>query len=323
MTTPPQGPDLPPTSPQPVTPRTPATPSPTPGPAGPPNRVSTGATRVLPSSNPPAATPRPGVPAAGGPSPVSPGLFTPPSSSPPPDDEETDGDESRPFFRLPGVLIGLGILATALLGSLVYYLFFRPDPVMLAPKVVVIPLPTPTFEVFVPTEPTDFVAGLPLSTMTYGLTTLEEMPSSAHAEWPERFAEGWTLTYEDGSGSMVTVAAYQHYHEEDAIAAFEELWNRAETEAQAAQPQPTPEPSPSASPTWLVERLPIIAGDTQVGESFKTIAMITTVSEGGEGVDPVEVTEEIAAIVWRNTTAVFIMTADPSVIDLLFLEYGV
>ncbi|MCJ7826945.1 MAG: hypothetical protein MUP36_01710 [Demequinaceae bacterium] len=222
----------------------------------------------------------------------------------------------------------MGILAASLLGSLVYYLFFLPEPVVLAPAVVVIPLPTPTFDALVPTDPTDFVAGLPLATLTYGLMTIEEMPSAAHAVWPERFAEGWSLTYGDGSGSVVTVAAYQHYHEEDAIAAFEELWTLAEAAAQDAASQEaaleaSPSPSPSASPTVLLERQPVTSHGILVGESFKTFAEITETIEGDEGTEPTEVTREIAIITWRNSTGVFIMTADPAVIDDLFLEYGV
>lgn len=233
------------------------------------------------------------------------------------------------YAHLPGVLIGLGLLAASLLGSLVYYLFFRPDPVVLASEIVIIPLPTPTFDVHIPPDPTTFVASLPWSTMTYGLTEVEEMPSSARATWPERYAEAWVLTYAESPDATMTVEAYQHYHEEDAIAAFEGLWSEAEAAAQEAAPEPSPLPtaapaaSPSASPAPLVERHPVTADGVQVGESFKTTMEITETIEGEEGSEPVEVTREVAVITWRNSTAVFIMTADPSVIDDLFLEYGV
>jgi hypothetical protein len=180
--------------------------------------------------------------------------------------------------------------------------------------------------VYIPPDPTSFVGRLPWSTMTYGLTTVEEMPSSARTTWPERYAEAWLLTYTDGSDFM-TVEAYQHYHEDDAIAAFEALWAEAEAAAQATAPEPSPEPSPeptpSVSPAPLVERHPVHANRIQVGESFKTTTEVTETIEGDEGSDPVEVTREIAVVTWRNATAVFIMTTDAAVVDDLFLEYGV
>lgn len=238
---------------------------------------------------------------------------------------ESEDDEDHSFFRLfrrPVVLIGAGILAVAILGSLVYYLFFRPEPIVLEAPVVVIPLPTPTVDVIAIESPTDFSAALPLATMTYGLTAIEQMPLSAHATWPARFVEGWTLTYDDGSGSIMTVTAIQHYHEEDATEAFETLWSQAES-AEGLAIAASPSPSPSASTAPLVERLPVMSGDTQVGESFKVVSTITETIPGKEGAEPTEVTREVAVITWRNATGVFIMTADPAVIDVLFLEYGV
>jgi len=45
------------------------------------------------------------------------------------------------------------------------------------------------------------------------------------------------------------------------------------------------------------------------------------VTEPGNDEDATPTTRDVARIIWRNTTGVFIMTADPSVIDELFLEY--
>lgn len=330
---------LPPTTPQPVKstgpkrspspspgpPATPSSPKTSPPPGTPPKRVATGATRVIPSQPPP-PTPRPGSAKPAASSPPSSGTPLPPGT-PPEEGDESEAPWFRRYIRLPGVLIGLGILAASLLGSLVYYLFFRPEPVVLAAEVVVIPLPTPTFDVYIPPDPTAFVGGLPWSTMTYGLTAVEEMPLSTRTTWPERYAEAWLLTYTDGSDSIMTVEAYQHYYEDDAIAAFEALWSQAEASAQAAAPEPSPEPSPgpspSASPAPLVERHPVTANGTQVGDSFTTTTEITETVEGDEGTDPIEVTREIGIVTWRNATAVFIMTADSAVVDDLFLEYGV
>jgi len=301
-------PVLPPTAPQPTTP-------PTAPPALPP-RVATGASRVLP-----AGTPTPGTPDTETPDRAP--LVPPAPPGPPTDDAGVDEPSSFfSVFRRPVVLIAFGILAVAALGSLVYYLFFRPEPITLEARLIVIPLPAPTIDMITVENPTDFTAGLPLATLTYGLTAIEEMPSTAHATWPERFAEGWTLTYCDGSDSVMTVSAIQHYHEEDATAAFEALWSQAEAEAQATAVQASPSPSPSASPAPLVERLPVMAGDVQVGESFRITTEITETIEGEEGTEPTEVTREVVAITWRNTTGVFIMVADPAVIDDLFLEYG-
>lgn len=211
------------------------------------------------------------------------------------------------------------MFAAAVVGSLVYYLFFQPPPVVLDAQLVVIPLPTPTIETVVPPPDSDFASALPRSTLTYGLTDVEEVPLIVHTTWPARFVEGWTLTYEDGAGGTMTVEAYQHYHEDDAIAAFEALVAAQEAEeAAAAALEPSPSPSPSASPEGSLERFPVMVDGIQVGESVK---FLTTVTEPGIDEDATPTTRDVARIIWRNTTGVFIMTADPSVIDELFLEY--
>jgi len=316
---------IPPTLPQPVRPPQ----VPVPGqqpippqglPQTPPPRVATGATRVIPSGIPTPSSPFPGVsPAA----PSSTGAEFPGSATPSPPGPPKDDDDgtSRPFFRRPLVLVGAGLLAASLIGGLVYYLFFRPEPIILDPEVVVIPLPTPTIDVVTIDNPTDFQAGLPDATLAYGLVAVEDVSSSERATWPERFAEGWGLTYDDGSGLTMTVTAIQHYHEDDAIAAFEALWTEANLAEGSAGASPSL--SPSASPATLIERHPVMSGDTQVGESFKVVTEVTETVVGDDGVETPGLTREVAIITWRNATAVFVMTADPSVIDDLFLEYGV
>jgi hypothetical protein len=246
-------------------------------------------------------------------------ITQPLSSSSPPNAITTEDDTPRSFFRQRIVLIGLAMVGVALLASLVYYLFFRPPPVTLAPQMVVIPLPTPTVEmVTLPTD-SDFASALPESTLTFGLTAIEKMPLSVHATWPARFVEGWILTYEDGSGSTMTVDAYQHYHEDDAITAFEALVAAADTSV-GLDAAPSPSPSASVAPPSSLERFPVTADGIQVGESVR---FLTTITEEVEEEDATPITRDVARIVWRNATGVFIMTADPSVIDQLFLEFGV
>lgn len=303
-----------------------------------PDRVATGATRVLPSDagSPPFGVPAsaqtfPGSPGFGGPA-VG-GRVAPPSASSTGANKVTDkgkkakrDSDGRSFFRRPLFLIALAVVVLGGLGSLVYYLFFRPAPIYLDPVVVTIALPTPATSPASTDIGSDFAAALPNQTLTYGLTTIEDVPSTAHLPWQGRTVEHWMLTYEDGSGSDMTVIALQYYHENDAVAAFESAV--AAEEAAANTPivsaSPSSEPSPSASaPAALLTTLtrsPVIAGGVQVGESVR---VLTTITEGANDDGTGGTTRQLAKIIWRNSTGVFVMTADPDVIDDLFLEYGV
>jgi hypothetical protein len=64
-------------------------------------------------------------------------------------------------------------------------------------------------------------------------------------------------------------------------------------------------------------------GDVEVGQSFKVVKDITESIADPDGGEPTEVTRTVAMVTWQNGTAIFIMTADPAVIDDLFLEYGI
>lgn len=269
-----------------------------------------GATRVLPS----------GVDVTGFGIPSTPTPLVPPA----PSGDGGDDDGRVPLYRSLGAKIGAGILVAAAIGAGVYVAFLQPEPITLAPHVSVITLPTPTIEATFLPSPTDFVAALPPATLTYALTDVEEAANTQRAVWPARYAEAWYLTYGDGSGATMTVDAYQHYSEEAATAAFESLWAEQEAIAGAEagiapSPDPAASPNPSDSPDGadLAERHPVMSGEVQVGESFQFSAQIT---EGEEGA---ETTRDVAIIVWRNLTGVFIMTADPATIGDLFLEYGI
>jgi hypothetical protein len=234
-----------------------------------------------------------------------------------------EDDRAVPLYRSLGAIIGAGLLVVAGVAALLFNTVLRPAPVVIEGDLSVIPLPTPVIDAVVPDSPTDFVAALPATTLTFALTGVEAVPNTQRAIWPERYAEAWYLTYSDGSGATMTVDAYQHYKEDAAIAAFEALWAEQEAAAEAAagiatSPDPAASPDASAAPngTTLTERSPVMSGDTQVGESFQFSASITEGEEGSE------ITRDVTVIVWRNLTAVFIMTADPAQIGDLFLEYG-
>ncbi len=248
------------------------------------------------------------------------------------DDKPSTG--FRGFFERASVLLVLGLFALLGIGAGVYLMFFQPEPVTFAPRVHVIPLPTPTFESYAPADATDFFAVLPSTDLEYGLRNAQATFMQPVTTWPTRFAEEWYLTYDDGAGGTMTVQAVQHYSLEAADTAYQELLATATAEIVAALPvEPTPSPAATPSPTSSPSPSPtIVPGlDTgivhvdkaEVGKSFKVVKEITEVIEDPDGGDPTEVTTTVGVVTWQNETGVFIMTADPSVIDVLFLEYGI
>jgi hypothetical protein len=254
-------------------------------------------------------------------------------TSPPEEDGHEPSTGIRAFFERASVLIVLGLFALIGVGSGVYLAFFRPDPIVFAPRVINIPLPTPTFEPFVSTESTDFLAALPATDLTYGLRSAQPTFMRPVKVWPTRFAEEWLLTYDDGAGGSMTVQAVQHYTLETADTAYQNLLDSATAEILAAQPvQPSPSasaspgasPSVSASPTGApgLETGTVHVETIEVGQSFKVIKDVTESVADPDGGEPTEVTRRVAMVTWQNGTAIFIMTADPAVIDDLFLEYG-
>ena len=212
-------------------------------------------------------------------------------------------------------------------------MFFKPDPVIIAPHVYNIPLPSPTFEPLAVTDATDFLASLPTTDMSYGLRTAESTVMRPVTVWPSRFAEEWLLTYDDGAGGTMTVQAVQHYKVDAATSAYERLLELATAEALAAQPAgPSPSPGVAPSPSTSASPSPtevpgIVLGtvyvdEVEVGKSFTVIKDVTESVPDPAGGDPTQVTQRVAVVTWQNGTGVFIMTADPAAIDDLFTEYG-
>jgi hypothetical protein len=243
------------------------------------------------------------------------------------------------FFERASVLVVLGLFACIGIGSGVYLLFFRPDPIVIPPRVYSIPLPSPTFEPLVVTGATDFVAALPKTDLAYGLRSAESTVMRPVTAWPARFAEEWLLAYDDGAGGIMTVQAVQHYKLEAATSAYQQLLDLATAEALAAQPagpspavspapavSPLPSPSTSASPSPTdvpgIVMGTVYVEKVEVGKSFKVIKDVTESVANPAGGDPTVVTHQVAVVTWQNGTGVFIMTADPAVIDDLFTEYG-
>ncbi len=232
------------------------------------------------------------------------------------------------------MLVVLGLFAFIGIGLGAYLLFFRPDPLVIPGRYYSIPLPTPTFEPFVASDATDFLAALPTTDLEYGLRSAEPTVMSPVKVWPTRFAEEWLLTYDDGAGGTMTVQAVQHYTAVTANSAYRHLFDVATAEALAAlpaEPSPSPDasplPSPSTSPIPSPAATPDITigivrvNRAEVGKSFKVIKDVTESVPDPAGGDPTEVTHHVAVVTWQNGTAVFVMTADPAVIDDLFTEY--
>lgn len=229
---------------------------------------------------------------------------------------ETGGDhEPRPrFWRRLSVWISLGLIAAAGIALALLATVFRPDAIVLEPRVILDPLPTPSVSPIATAGESDFLDALPRATIDFGLTAYEALPSGDIYAWPTRAAEGWVLTYVGPDGETMTVTAVQHYNEPDAIAAFEALAPPPFVDLEPTpSPTATPEPSPSVIP---VNRGEVRVGGTVVGESVR-VQISAVVPEEGEP------TPEQAQITWRNGTAVFVMLGAPHVVDALFLEYGV
>ncbi|HEX7589405.1 MAG TPA: hypothetical protein VF362_00315, partial [Demequinaceae bacterium] len=266
-----------------------------------------------------------------------------PASSGGPAGDDGDGDEPSnriaAFFERASVLVVLGLFAFVGIGSGVYLLFFRPEPVVMPPSVHTIPRPTPTFEPLVVTDATDFLAALPKMDLAYGLRSAESTVMRPVTVWPSRFAEEWLLTYDAGAGGTMTVQAVQHYKLEVATSTYQHLLDVATAEALAAR-SAGPSPSPGASPAVSPSPAPstsanpsptdapgmvmgtVYVDKVEVGKSFKVVKDVTESVADPAGGDPTEVTRKVAVVTWQNGTGVFIMTADPAVIDDLFLGYG-
>lgn len=240
------------------------------------------------------------------------------------DDEPSAGTTG--FFERPVVLIILGIFALVGLGSGVYLLFFQPAPVTLPARVENIPLATPTFSPIAPTGDSAFRAALPSADLEYGLRTAEPSVMRPITQWPTRFAEEWLLTYDGGAGKTMTVEAVQHYSLNTATKAFEDLLAATTSEAPTAQATPRPRPSASTSvaPTAAsgITMGVVKVNKVEVGKSFKVIKNVTESVANPAGGAATDVTRQRAVITWQNGTGVFVMTADPAVIDGLFTAYG-
>jgi hypothetical protein len=241
------------------------------------------------------------------------------------------GDDETPtsnpgFFERPLVLVVLGIFALVGIGSGVYLMFLKPAPITLPARTYNIPLATPTFAPIAPTGKSSFLAALPPADLEYGLRTAEPNVMRPVTAWPTRFSEEWLLTYDGGAGKTMTVEAVQHYSLETATKAFDALLAAAQAEATPTQSTPKPSPSTSASvaPTVVpgITMGVVNVNKVQVGKSFKVAKTITESVANPAGGAATDVTRKVAIVTWQNGTAVFVMTADPAVIDGLFTEYG-
>jgi hypothetical protein len=110
----------------------------------------------------------------------------------------------------------------------VYALFFASSEETLPAQIVVTAPAEATVEPVSPTDPTDFLASMPLTVGTYALTASSVLSADQPDDFPEgvELAEGVaeqdTMTYSNGT-SEITVTAWQHYNTDYAKATFDSL----------------------------------------------------------------------------------------------------
>ncbi len=118
--------------------------------------------------------------------------------------------------------IVLGALLAAAAGTVLYRLYFLPEPLILPVPTVTAAAPAPTAEPVTVTDSSDFVKAMPGTVGTDVLVAYEVTDTVGDLTLPARTAEKVTLEYGPGSSSKVfTVEAFQHYNEDDAKTAYD------------------------------------------------------------------------------------------------------
>lgn len=139
-----------------------------------------------------------------------------------------DGANSRSLWTSTPFLVMIGLIVMSGLGFAAYLLFLQPTSVPLPTETVVAAPPTPTLEPISPLDTTEFAATLPTKVGVYALTANTTMlaanPDSIPegAELPDGVAEHHTLTYSDGTHTIM-VDVWQHYDVAAAQATFKGL----------------------------------------------------------------------------------------------------
>ncbi|SEJ09471.1 hypothetical protein [Demequina mangrovi] len=130
------------------------------------------------------------------------------------------GPERRPGRAWPLILIGLILLGAAFAAA--WLLLLRPEAVTLPEQSVLTAPSEPaasTLEPFVAEDPTPFLAAMPTVAGDWTLTDATPIDVDEDKALPDRVAEGYSLTYSDGTATVV-VRARQLYSEDDAAKAL-------------------------------------------------------------------------------------------------------
>ena len=118
--------------------------------------------------------------------------------------------------------IVLGAVIAAGAGTLVYRMYFLPEPVTLPVPTATAQAPTATAEPMKITDSSDFVAAMPTTVGTNVLVDYKVTDTVGDTTLPARAAEHVRLAYGPGSSSKIfTVEAYQHYNVADATTAYD------------------------------------------------------------------------------------------------------
>lgn len=126
--------------------------------------------------------------------------------------------------------IALGVVAAAGIGVAVYFLFLKPEPIILPAPVVTEEPPTPTIDAVDITHDNALLAAMPREVSTYALTGYEIRDLADEPDVPARASDHVVVTYGESSGDAhFTVNAYQFYSEEGTATAYA-LWSEGATD---------------------------------------------------------------------------------------------
>ncbi|MFF1528055.1 hypothetical protein [Cellulomonas sp. NPDC058312] len=338
-------------APTPPAPTTPAPAAPAPGLAAPmPTRrqIRTGAIPVVPAppatpaaSPAPAASPVPGAPTAPAAAPAAsadrpgeepragwthpnlvgrePGLAAPSSAVPGPgpvpgDDADaggpgdgTPGLQDEPRRRRWPLVVALVAAVVVVGGGVAGYVLTREDaPGAAAPADVVLPSPTATVEPAARPATTAFATALPATVLQYALAS-----SADDVAWLGQGAiEAYTETYSDGGAGQVTVQAGQWETPEEADAVLAGLAAALPT-APTADADGDPSTATTSATAGAGSTAPAVLSSGEVTVDGTAVGTVTVVDAGdGTGV-----------ALWRNGSAVFLVTGPAADIANLYAAY--
>lgn len=141
------------------------------------------------------------------------------SDPPPPYDLDLD---SKPWWRKTWLLILVAVVVLAGVGTLVYRLFFLPEPIILPAPVVTEAPPAPTIEPVELEDASPLLDAMPQEVSTLVMTSYVNLEVIGDKDLPARASEHLVLTYgEQTAQATFTVNVYQFYNVDEAQSAFD------------------------------------------------------------------------------------------------------